>query len=262
MRQMTRVPSPLVPVILACLLAGCSSPAGPRPGGDPGAGDARPAVEQAYLAWWRARQSAYLALDPAPLSRLASASAIQPDEARMAALRADGHVLRLAADHHLQTVVYPGGTQASVDDVWVDHSVELDPATQAPVQPDPGVAFHESTVLARRDGTWVVDNVWRFGASHPLPGQVVSWAAVAGGQALPAFYARPITDAYLAALAASGAGGPPGGSGESGAGHNLRVAIQQDSVAWVYDTFISGSVTRTSTRLVQDATGWRVQPAP
>ncbi len=172
----------------------------------------------------------------------------------MASLRADGHLLRLAVDHGTQIVVYRSGTTASVDDVYADHSVELDATTMSPTQGDPGITVHESTTLHRAGGRWIVDVVHRFGVSEPLPGQQVSWAAVAEGKALPASYPQPILSAYLAGVAASEG---------AGAGHNDRVAIEQDSVAWVYDTYSNGGGPRwVATRLVQASSGgWSVQPS-
>ena len=123
-----------------------------------------------------------------------------------------------------------------------------------PVQPDPGITVHESTTLHRAGGRWIVDAVHRFGVSVPLPGQQVSWAAVAGGQPLPASYTHPILSAYLAGAAAMEG---------AGAEHNDRVAIEQDSVAWVYDTYGNGGAPRwVATRLVQASSGgWSVQPS-
>jgi hypothetical protein len=98
----------------------------------------------------------------------------------------------------------------------------------------------------------VVDGVFRFGSSHELPGESVSYAAVTGGRPLPDFYRRPIEDAYRQAT-------------RQGAGrveHNERVAIAQDSVAWVYDTTTDGSsVAHTTTRLTEVSGVWVVQPA-
>lgn len=228
-------------VLVAFPLAGCSHSAG---GGSPQA--SKSAVEQAYLAWWGARQSAYLTLDPAPLKAFATTAGLAADERRMADLRAVGHLLQLSADHGMQTVVYRDGATASVDDIWVNHSVELDRTTRSPIQPDPGDSVHESTTLRRHGARWVVDGVYSFGASIPLPGQSVSWAAVAGGKPLPDFYRKPIEDAALLA-------------GRPGTEHNDRVAIEQDSVAWVYDTTANGStVAHTATRLVQEAGAWKV----
>jgi hypothetical protein len=153
----------------------------------------------------------------------------------------------------MQTVVYREGATASVDDVWVDHSVELDATTLTPIQPDPGITVHESATLRRRGGRWVVDGVFRFGASHELPGGAVSYAALTGGRPLPDFYRRPIEDAYRKESR--------NGAGQAGqAEHNERVAIAQDSVAWVYDTTAVGSsVAHTATRLTQVAGVWTVQ---
>jgi len=231
-------------VLVVFLLAGCS----PAPTASPAA--ARSGVERAYLAWWSARQAAYLTADPSPLKADAAAAALGADVQRMADLRAAGHVLQLSATHGMQTVVYRDGTTASVDDVWVDHSVELDATTRSPTQPDPDITRHDSTTLRLRGGRWLVDGVFRFGSSNELPGEAVSHAAVAGGRSLPGFYREPIEAAYLKAS-------------RKGVEHNERVAIAQDSVAWVYDTTADGSsVAHTTTRLAQASSGvWTVEPS-
>ncbi|TMK49476.1 MAG: hypothetical protein E6G66_08935, partial [Actinobacteria bacterium] len=112
-------------VLVALLLAGCS----PAPAAPPAA--AKADVERAYLAWWSARQAAYLKADPSPLKAAATPAALAADVRRIADLRAVGHVLQLSAEHGMQTVVYRDGATASVDDVWVDHSVELDATTRS-----------------------------------------------------------------------------------------------------------------------------------
>jgi hypothetical protein len=229
-------------VLVACLLAGCS----PAPAASPAA--VRPDVERAYLAWWSARQAAYLKADPSPLRADATPAGLEADVQRIADLRAVGHVLQLSAEHGMQTVVYRDGTTASVDDVWVDHSVELDATTRSPTQPDPDITRHDSTTLRWRGGRWLVDGVFRFGSSNELPGEAVSYAAVAGGRSLPDFSREPIEAAYRKAS-------------PKGVEHNERVAIAQDSVAWVYDTTAEGSsVAHTATRLTQRFSGaWMVE---
>ena len=228
-------------VFVAFLLAGCS----PAPAASPAA--ARPNVERAYLAWWSARQAAYLKADPSPFKAYATPAALAADVQRIADLRAAGHVLQLSAEHGMQTVVYRDGTTASVDDVWVDHSVELDATTRSPTQPDPDITRHDSTTLRRRGGRWLVHEVFRFGSSNELPGEAVSYAAVAGGRSLPDFYREPIEAAYLKAS-------------RKGVEHNERVAIAQDSVAWAYDTTAEGSsVAHTATRITEVSGVWTVE---
>jgi len=231
-------------VLVAFVLAGCSPP----PTASPAA--ARPDVERAYLAWWSARQAAYLKADPSPLKADAAPAALGADVQRMTDLRAEGHVLQLSATHGMQTVVYRDGTTASVDDVWVDHSVELDATTRSPTQPDPDITHHDSATLRRLGGRWLVAAVFRFGSSNELPGEAVSYAAVAGGRSLPDFSREPIEAAYRKAS-------------PRGIEHNERVAIAQDSVAWVYDTTADGSsVAHTTTRLAQASSGvWTVEPS-
>ena len=226
-------------VLVAFVLAGCSPP----PTASPAA--ARPDVERAYLAWWSARQAAYLKADPSPLKAYAAPAALGADVHRMADLRAAGHLLQLSAEHGMQTVVYRNGATASVDDVWADHSVELDPGTLSPIQPDPDVTVHDSTTLRRLGGRWLVDAVFRFGSSNELPGEAVSYAAVAGGRSLPDFSREPIEAVYRKAS-------------PKGIEHNERVAIAQDSVAWVYDTTAGGSsVAHVATPLTQVSGVWR-----
>jgi hypothetical protein len=236
---------PLAGILLvALLLAGCSRSAAGAPA------SAKADVERAYLAWWSARQAAYLKLDPSPLKAYATPAALGADVQRMADLRAAGHLLQLLAEHGMQTVVYRDGATASVDDVWADHSVELDASTLSPIQPDPDVTVHDSTTLRRRGGRWVVDGVFRFGSSHELPGEAVSYAAVTGGKPLPDFYRQPIEDAYRKAS-------------RPALEHNERVAIAQDSVAWVYDTTADGSaVAHTITKLTQVSGVWTVTARP
>jgi hypothetical protein len=236
---------PLAGILLvALLLGGCSR----SPTGAPAT--AKTEVERAYLAWWSARQAAYLKLNPSPLKLYATQAAIGADVQHMADLRAAGHLLQLSAEHGTQTVVYRDGATASVDDVWADHSVELDPGTLSPIQPDPDVTVHDSTTLRWRGGRWVVDGVFRFGSSHELPGESVSYAAATGGRPLPDFYRRPIEDAYRKATRKEA----------DRVEHNERVAIAQDSVAWVYDTTADGSsVAHTTTRLTQASGVWMVQ---
>jgi hypothetical protein len=96
----------------------------------------------------------------------------------------------------------------------------------------------------------VVDAVFRFGSSHELPGEAVSYAAVTGGKPLPDFYRQPIEDAYRKAS-------------RPALEHNERVAIAQDSVAWVYDTTADGSaVAHTITKLTQVSGVWTVTARP
>src|SRR5439155_1449836 len=68
-----------------------------------------------------------------------------------------------------------------------------------------------------------------------------------GGGALPDFYREPIEAAFRKAR-------------PKGIEHNERVAIAQDSVAWVYDTTADGSsVAHTATRLTQVSGVWTVE---
>jgi hypothetical protein len=164
---------------------------------------------------------------------------------------------------------------ASVDDVWVDHSVELDPTTMTPIQPDPDVSVEDSTTLKKINGRWLVDGVRRFGVSQLITGQTLSYVAVAGGKPLPDSLRTEIEQAYLKYWQVSEAAYlalDPGqlSSVETGSAlerdrsvmqdkiakhqpirydvqHNYRIAMQMDDTAWLYDTAEDQSVPLDST---------------
>jgi len=136
------------------------------------------AVRQAYLTWWNARVQAYLTLNPAPMKPYMTAAGYQQEEGRLAQQQATGNPFQLVATHSLNVFVYSVGNYASVDDLWADQSVALDPATHAPIGQPAGLTVEDSTTLKKVQGRWLVDDLGRFGVSQSVDGQVVSYAAV------------------------------------------------------------------------------------
>jgi hypothetical protein len=236
----------------------------------PDSAQARAAVRQAYLAWWGARQKAYLELDATPMKPDMTAAGYREEQGRLATQEATHDPLRLVADHNLQVVVYQDGTTASIDDIWVDHSVSLNPQTLQPVEPDPDLTIEDSTVLRRQGGRWLVDSIRRFGVSRPVAGQTVSYAAAAGGRPPPQPVLSAVETAYANYLRAIGAAfselssvplqdevtGPALARDtqiiqhekalnqyfEIRAEHNERLGMQTDGTVWLYDTIADHSV--------------------
>jgi hypothetical protein len=237
----------------------------------PDSAQAKAQVRQAYLSWWVARQKAYLQLSVEPMKPYMTAGGLTEEETRLGQQEATHDPLRLVADHNLQIAVYRDGNTASIDDVWVDHSVSLDPSTMHPVQQDPNLTIEDSTVLRKEGGHWLVDSTRRFGVSRPITGQTVSYAAVARGQSPPEPLRNEIQAAYSTegradASAFASSNIQPLEQIEEGPAlshdatliqqqveshqyvrvdgeHNYRIGIQEDGIVWVYDTIADYSVT-------------------
>ena len=236
----------------------------------PAATRARADVEKAYLAWWGAVKAANLQLDTTSLKPHMTAKGLQIEDKIIGSLKQQRTPVRVAVDHNYQIVVYGGETAASVDDVWIDHSVSLDPITMTPTQPDPALPVHESFGMRKENGSWLVDGIARFGVAQPMSGQVVSWAAAVKGQPLPEALRNEIGTSYLAYWKADAEAflrldpslleqveiGPALDNGRAllakqrqrneplrfDAGHNYRIAIESDDTAWTYDTILDNTV--------------------
>lgn len=230
----------------------------------------RAAVRRAYLGWWGARAQAYLELDPAPLKALMTPSGYAQEAAQVAQQAATGDPFRLVAVHNLQVAVYAGSPYASVDDVWADHSVALDPTTRQPVQPDPDIMIEDSATLKFVGGHWLVGEVYRFGISSATSGEALSYAALDGGKPPPqriqsqveTSFDRFISAAATALRSSNSAGVSNLATGaemaeitsaiarDKGQGKglhsksetNIRIALQDNQTGWVYDSYYESYV--------------------
>src|SRR5207245_960405 len=97
-----------------------------------------------------------------------------------------------------QVVVYSGGNLASVDDVMSRHTVPLDRTTLAPTGPDSPDWLHDSVVLLKQNGQWLVDSVVGFGTDSRESGSRISYAAAARGNRLPSQLRTQVQQSYLA----------------------------------------------------------------
>lgn len=109
----------------------------------------------------------------------------------------EGRPTRVIAEHDYQIVVYSGGEVASVDDLWINRSVSLDPRTMQPVHPDPALPTHDSFTLRRVDGRWLVDEGVRIGVGRQMPDGLFSAAAATRGARLPPALREEVERAYL-----------------------------------------------------------------
>ena len=226
-------------------------------------------VKQAYLNFYSATTSALRSLSVAPVQGLVTSAGLKQQQDGIAQAAQAGHPFQVTAHHDLQVVVYSGGDLASVDDVMSRHTVPLDQTTLAPIGTDSPDWLHDSVVLVKQNGHWLVDSVVGFGTDLTEPGSRVSYAAAARGARLPDHLRSQMQQAYLAYWNASKkalaqADATPleryeidpklsqdrlfvkglvqkGQSYVIEVGHNFRIAQQDDSTVWIYDSIADSS---------------------
>jgi hypothetical protein len=237
--------------------------------GEPPAKDpAKTQVRNAYLSFYSSLSQAYKQLDMAPVQALLTPAGAQQQQAIILQAQQSGFRYDVSADHDAQPVVYVGGELASVDDVMLRRSVPID-ASGSPAGPEVLESIHESTVMKKQGGRWLIDSIVEFGSGSSSSGGPVSYAAAARGKALPPGVSTDVDEAFRAfwsatTLAFKNLDAAPLGSVEiepelrrdrtvidqqraKGQGyqtvveHNYRAALQDDSTVWVYDTFSDSS---------------------
>jgi hypothetical protein len=230
-----------------------------------------------------------------------TAAGYTQEKGRMA--QGPGDPLKLIATHNLQVAVYTGGKWASVDDIWVDNSVTLDPATHRPNGSPANLIVEDSAALQLVSGRWLVGDIGRFGVNREVAGENISYAAVADGAVPPPAITEQIAaafqhyesvrdSAYLALDSSSLASVESGAAlaadtkaiaQETAMGQTIRfqdqssyrVALQNATTAWIYDTVgdqsesinprtgaplqrVSLDVERAVYRLTKGVDGWSV----
>ena len=226
-------------------------------------------VKQAYLNFFAATTSALRSLSVTPLQGLVTSAGLKQQQDGIDQAARAGHPFQVTADHDLQVVVYSGGNLASVDDVMSRHTVPLDQTTLAPTGADSPDWLHDSAVLVKQNGHWLVDSVVGFGTDSTEPGSRVSYAAAARGNRLPDQLRTQMQQSYLAywnatknALAKPDAAlldryemDPKlsqdrlfvlgliqkGQRYVIAVEHNFRVAQQDDNTVWIYDSLADSS---------------------
>ena len=153
-------------------------------------------VQQAYLNFYSALGEAYKQLDAAPVQQDVTSDGLKQQQGIIQQAAQSGYRYQVTADHDLHTVVYSGRILASVDDVMLRHSLPLDILTRAPIGPDQAETIHESTVLVKANGQWLVDSIVAFGAAGPRADLSISYAAVSRGKPLSSALQTEIQGAY------------------------------------------------------------------
>jgi len=238
----------------------------PSPNSVPSASDE---VKQAYLSFASASADAYKRLDVAPVEGLVTSAGFKQERDLVQALAQTGHRYQVRADHDMQIVVFKGGNLASVDDNMLRHTLQLDSTTLVPTAAESTDTVHESFVLRKDNGRWLVDSALAFGAGSPESGVGVSYAAASRDQPLPGSLKTQIDTDYETfwrvhkmVFAALDSGALPDVEIEPELGqdrslldqwrqkgqgyqidveHNYRLARQDDTTMWVYDSYADSS---------------------
>ena len=226
-------------------------------------------VRQSFLSYFSALELEAKQLDIAPVRPFLTDAGAKQEQATLAQLVQTGNRFQVTADHDLQIVVYNQGNLASVDDVFVHHTLVLDAKTQVPTGPPRTDTVHGSYALVKQAGHWLVDSVIEFGTAVADQNGAFSYVARSRNSALPPVLRTEVDKAFLAYWAASKTAfatldsgpletvevDPELGQDRAEIGelaqnnrgfdivveHNYRVGSQDDTTIWVYDTYADSS---------------------
>jgi hypothetical protein len=164
----------LLPLLtVAVLLAGCqggtkptqpsTAAAGPttsavQPTTPPTTSSPRAELLAAYLRSWDVYADALRRLDPSRLSTAFAGDALRLARQEVADHKAQGHPSAVRVDHHPK-VLLVNATDGVVQDNYQNHSVLLDPKTDAPIEKDPNETVFQRQSLKRVGGVWKVVEV-------------------------------------------------------------------------------------------------------
>jgi hypothetical protein len=112
-------------------------------------------VEAAYLKSWEDYTRAIRVLDVSLLTSSYADDALDTRRHEFEELRQAGQAAAMRVEHGpLQ--IQLDGSRAMVEDTYRNHSVLVDPATGAPLEPDPNNVLRRRYTLERRGSVWVV----------------------------------------------------------------------------------------------------------
>jgi len=227
------------------------------------------AVHQAFLAYYSAVEQSYKQLDLTPLHPFVTTDGLKQEQGHMDAAVKSGARYQFTADHDLQVAVYSDHQHASIDDILVRHTVELDPASMAPKSAATTDTLHASYALQRQGDRWLVDSVKGFGEATATTDLPVSYAAASRDRPLAGAVWTEVEQAYLGYVQVStkafqnmdptllsSVETDPELSTEQSAiqkwkqqglsyhytvEHNYRIAMRDDDTAYVYDSMLDSS---------------------
>jgi hypothetical protein len=226
-------------------------------------------VRRAYLQFSLASADAYKQLDVAPVEGLVTDAGLKQQRDLIVSVAQSGHRYQIRTEHNMQIVVFTGETIASIDDNILRHTTLLDVSTFTPTGAETSDAIHESFVLKKQNGRWLVDSVLAFGSGTPESGLTISYAAASRDQPVPTALKAQIGtsyEAYWAVHKSAFAELDPSvlptveiepeldrdrslidqwrqkSQGYAiQVEHNYRVARQDDVTIWVYDSYADWS---------------------
>lgn len=139
---------------------------GPSESPTPAATEERVQVEKAYLRFWDAWAKANETLDPTVLDDAMTGEALAQARALVEEGRAKNEPIRIRVEHNYHIVI-THESLATVEDSFLDRSVELEPETGQPVGPEVNETIRNSYTLKKEGGTWKVAEIiaYRSGGS-------------------------------------------------------------------------------------------------
>lgn len=124
----------------------------------PVATDERVKVEQAYLLFWDAWAKANESLNPTVLDKVMTGEALEQARALVEEGRAKNAPIRIRVEHNYHIAI-THESLATVEDSFLDRSVDLDPKTRQPVGPEVNETVRNSYTLKKVEGIWKVAEI-------------------------------------------------------------------------------------------------------
>lgn len=120
----------------------------------------RAEVRAAYLAQWDVYAEAVRTLQADGLEEIFTDKALAVVRREVRVRRRQRAPMRVRVEHDLAVRIVDA-TTAVVDDRYINHSVEFDPATGKRTEPDPNEIIHEVYTLKKVNGVWKVSAIVR-----------------------------------------------------------------------------------------------------
>jgi hypothetical protein len=132
----------------------------PSPDSSPTPSSPREQVREAYLEQWEIYAQAAEDLKPTGIGDAFIGKALEVVQREIRDRHRQGTPLRVRVKHDLAVKIVDA-TTAVVDDRYINHSVEFNPDTGSPTEPDPNEIIHEVYTLKKVNGTWKVSAIVR-----------------------------------------------------------------------------------------------------
>jgi uncharacterized protein YoaH (UPF0181 family) len=132
----------------------------PSPDESPMPSNPEEEVRQAYLLQWDVYARAVQDLESRGIDDVFTGEALEVVAREIRDRRMKGTPLRVRVKHDLAVRIVDAVT-AVVDDRYINHSVEFNPDTGKPTEPDPNEVIHEVYTFKKVNGTWKVSAIVR-----------------------------------------------------------------------------------------------------